>query len=260
MNETESEMKPFQEQTYYELLEVLPEASDAEIRTSYERLCEQFAPDSVAIYSLAGPEEAEALLAHLKRAEQTLTDPDLRQGYDRAIGNESGDAPPAFKSRGELLPSEAVHSTHPDVSVAYVADRPVSRAADPRRPNPSQASRLAEESGINEAETALAKVSAANARARESVKVKPPELPDGAEINGELLRRVREARGMTLQQVAERTRIGRMHLENLEADRYAALPTTVYLRGILMNVARELMLDPLKVAKGYLELAARKKA
>ena len=136
----------------------------------------------------------------------------------------------------------------------------VSRAPDARRPNASQASRLAEESGINEAETALAKVSAANARARESVKVKPPELPDGAEINGELLRRVREARGMTLQQVAERTRIGRMHLENLEADRYAALPTTVYLRGILMNVARELMLDPLRVAKGYLELVARKKA
>lgn len=259
MTETpETEMKPFQEQTYYELLEVTPEASSAEIRAAYERLCEQLSPDSVAIYSLAAPEEAEALLAHLKRAVQTLSDPDLRQGYDRAIGIEGEGAPPAFKSRGELKASEAVHSTHPDVSVAYVAERPASRAAEPSRPNPSQASHLSQEAAIAEAETALAKVSA-NARARESVKVKPPELPDGAEINGELLRRVREARGMTLQQVAERTRIGRMHLENVEADRYDALPTTVYLRGILMNMARELMLDPLRVAKSYLELVARKK-
>lgn len=256
---TETVMKPFQEQTYYELLEVAPTASEAEIRASYERLCVQFAPDSVAIYSLADPAEAEALLAHLKRAVQTLTDPDLRQGYDRAIGIESAEPPPpAFKSRGELKPSEAVHSTHPDVSVAYVAERAAAKPAE-RRPSPALASRLAEESGIAEAESAMAKVSA-TARTRESVKVKPPELPEGAEINGELLRRVREARGLSLGQVADKTRISRMHLENVEADRYDALPATVYLRGILMNIARELMLDPLKVAKSYLELAARKKA
>lgn len=260
MTEPEIVMKPFQEQTYYELLEVAPTASEEEIRSSYERLCEQFAPDSVAIYSLADPSEAEALLAHLKRAMQTLTDPDLRKGYDRAIGAEAAEAVPAFKSRGELKPSEAVHSTHPDVSVAYVAERSSARPNEVR-PSPSLASapHLSQEAAIEEAETALAKV-AVTARNREAVKVKPPEIPEGAEFNGELLRRIREARSLTLQQMADRTRITRMHLENVEADRYEALPATVYLRGILMNIARELMLDPLKVAKSYLELATRKKA
>lgn len=260
-------MKPFQEQTYYELLEVEPTATEAEIRAAYERLSEQLSPDSVAIYSLAEPEQAEALLAHLKRAYQTLTDGDLRKGYDRAIGIEAQEAEaeaeaekvPRFTSRGELK-REAVHSTHPDVSVAYVDDRPARTERPPRR-NPealASAPHLAQEAAIAEAETALAKVSA-NARAREGVKLKPPEIPEGAEFNGELLRRIREARGMTLQQICERTRITRLHLENVEADRYDALPATVYLRGILMNIARELMLDPLKVAKSYLELAARKK-
>lgn len=254
-------MKPFQEQTYYELLEVPPTATDEEIRSSYQRLSQQLAPDSVAIYTLADPGEAEALLAHLKRAMQTLTDPDLRKGYDRAIGMEAAaEAVPAFKTRGELKSSEAVHSTHPDVSVAYVPERGNERAGDAERPSPALASapHLAQEAAIEEAESALAKVSA-NARAREAVKVKPPELPEGAEFNGELLRRIREARGLSLQQVGDRTRISRMHLENVEADRYEYLPATVYLRGILMNIARELMLDPLKVAKSYLELAARKK-
>ena len=84
-----------------------------------------------------------------------------------------------------------------------------------------------------------------------------PELPPDVEFNGELLRRVREARGLTLQQVAERTRIGRMHLERVEADRYADLPPSVYLRGILVSLARELKLDATRVSKSYLLLAAR---
>ncbi len=84
-----------------------------------------------------------------------------------------------------------------------------------------------------------------------------PELPPDVEFNGELLRQVREARGLTLQQLAERTRIGRSHLERVEADRYADLPPSVYLRGILMNLARELKLDATRVSKSYLLLAAR---
>jgi cytoskeletal protein RodZ len=59
-------------------------------------------------------------------------------------------------------------------------------------------------------------------------------------------------RGLTLLQLGERTRIGVKHLENVEADRYDALPAAVYLRGILMSVARELGLDGLRVSKSYL--------
>jgi helix-turn-helix protein len=83
------------------------------------------------------------------------------------------------------------------------------------------------------------------------------ELPSDAEFNGELLRRVRESYGLSLQQVAERTRITRIHLENVEADRYDHLPATVYLRGILVNLARELRLDPARVSKTYLLAAQR---
>lgn len=83
-------------------------------------------------------------------------------------------------------------------------------------------------------------------------KLKPYEVPPGVEFNGDLLRQVRLARGVSLAQLAERTRIGLKHLEHIEGDRYDALPATVYLRGILMNVARELGLDGLAVAKSYL--------
>ncbi len=87
-----------------------------------------------------------------------------------------------------------------------------------------------------------------------------PDAFTNAVFNGELLRRVREGKGVTLRELSEKTRIGVGHLENVEADHYDALPVAVYLRGFLMSIARELKLDPLKVAKGYLELVSRSRA
>jgi cytoskeletal protein RodZ len=57
-------------------------------------------------------------------------------------------------------------------------------------------------------------------------------------------------------QLSERTKVTRHHLENIEADRFKALPAPVYLRGILMSLARELRLDGQKVARSYLERQA----
>ncbi|RKG77098.1 helix-turn-helix domain-containing protein, partial [Corallococcus sp. CA049B] len=115
---------------------------------------------------------------------------------------------------------------------------------------------LAQDSAIATAESALAQVAAKVREARP----RGVDIPSDAEFNGELLRRVREARGLSIQQLADRTRISVRHLENVEADRYTALPTTVYLRGILMNLARELGLDPLRVSKSYLALFSEKPA
>jgi hypothetical protein len=79
---------------------------------------------------------------------------------------------------------------------------------------------------------------------------------DGTRYTGDVLRRAREARGITLQQLCERTKITRHHVENLEADRYEHLPAPVYLRGMLMAMSKELRLDGQKVARSYLDAMA----
>ncbi|MBX7115150.1 MAG: helix-turn-helix domain-containing protein [Myxococcaceae bacterium] len=88
--------------------------------------------------------------------------------------------------------------------------------------------------------------------ARDS-KLKMVAVPPDAAFNGELLKKIRQAKGINLQQLAEKTRIGVKHLENVEADKFDALPATVYLRGILMNLCKELGLDGIKVSRQYLE-------
>jgi hypothetical protein len=81
-------------------------------------------------------------------------------------------------------------------------------------------------------------------------------FPEDAAWTGEMLRRVRESRGVPIQIIAERTKVTRHHLENIEADRFALLPAPVYLRGILVAFARELRLDGPKVARSYLDRMA----
>ncbi len=78
-------------------------------------------------------------------------------------------------------------------------------------------------------------------------------VPDTTSWSGEVLRKLREARGITLQQISERTKVTRHHIENIEGDRFELLPASVYLRGILLSIARELRLDGQKVARSYLE-------
>jgi curved DNA-binding protein CbpA len=80
--------------------------------------------------------------------------------------------------------------------------------------------------------------------------------PEGAAWTGELLRQAREARGLSVAQLADRTKLSRAHIEYVEGERFELLPVAVYLRGIVMCVARELRLDGQKVARSYLERAA----
>ena len=90
--------------------------------------------------------------------------------------------------------------------------------------------------------------------------VRPFVLPEGAVWTGALLREAREARGLSLTQLAERTKLARAHIELVEAERFDQLPVPVYLRGIVMCLARELRLDGQKVARSYLERAAASRA
>jgi cytoskeletal protein RodZ len=69
----------------------------------------------------------------------------------------------------------------------------------------------------------------------------PPEN-DGPGL-GELLRRARKDRGLTLEQIANETRIPRRHLEALEHDNLAVVPAGFYRRAEIRAYARAVNLD-----------------
>jgi cytoskeleton protein RodZ len=60
---------------------------------------------------------------------------------------------------------------------------------------------------------------------------------------GRTLAAAREARGMSVEDVAERLKFARRQIESLEADNYAALPGIAIVRGMIRNYARLLELE-----------------
>ena len=63
-----------------------------------------------------------------------------------------------------------------------------------------------------------------------------PRSSPRTEFSGPLLRQIREAIGVELREIAERSKIGMAYLHALEGEVFAKLPAPVYVRGFLARV------------------------
>lgn len=257
-------MKRLADQTLYEILEVPQDAAPPAIAAAYERARSLYGPGSLATYTLMTPEEAAVLTSRIEEAKQTLLDADARARYDASLAPQAQGRPAAGENGSAAPPFAA-------------ALPPVIPAVQPRAPEPEPASgpesSAAGPADLFQVAVVAAPPPPAPIRLEREIVALPPEpppsvaagapppppgapeipMPEGALWTGEALRRVREARGITVQQIAERTKVTRHHVENIESERFSALPAPVYLRGILLSIARELRLDGQKVARSYLE-------
>jgi cytoskeleton protein RodZ len=68
---------------------------------------------------------------------------------------------------------------------------------------------------------------------------------------GEQLRRAREARGVTLREVSEQTRITMRHLEAIEADNYKELPGGIFNKSFVKSYARYVRFDEARAVELY---------
>ncbi len=77
-------MKRIEEQTYYEILEVNPDADPEEIQQAYDHAKETFRDDSLAIYSLFSEGEIRKIQAAIEEAYRVLMDEAIRKSYDQS--------------------------------------------------------------------------------------------------------------------------------------------------------------------------------
>ena len=250
-------MKDLSEQTHYEVLELAPGCAIGELAKAYAQAKVRYGPGSLATYALAEPGEAEALLRRVEEAFAALSDPEQRRIYDAARGfstpGPAAPGPPTPRPPAQapevLAPAVPVEVAPPPdpppPEVVTVAPVPVVVAAPEPAPVPVVVT-------APEPTPAPVVVPAPEPE-HKPVRKTESDLPVDAAVTGDALRRVREARGLSLKDVEGRTKIGHWHLENIERERYADLPAQVYLRGFLMSFARELKLDPVRVARSYLE-------
>jgi hypothetical protein len=278
-------VKPLAEQNLYEILEVPSDAAEDDIVKAWDRVSALCAPGALATYTLMAQDDAALLGRRLEEALTVLLDPVARQRYDESLSltpaPRGGECQQASASGPEETP-------HPRVLPPVIRPRPMPPIIPPLRevpapetvvPAPIPLERVApagEAAAPPQGEVAAPIALATPAPVSPPFAATTPlpaSLPavivpapaprtqglivgDGTRYTGDVLRQAREARGITLQQLCERTKITRHHVENLEADRYERLPAPVYLRGILMALAKELRLDGQKVARSYLDAVA----
>ena len=73
---------------------------------------------------------------------------------------------------------------------------------------------------------------------------------------GEKLRQAREARGITISEVAEQTRISPLYIESIENDDYRPLPGGIFNKGFVKSYAKYVGVDEQEALQDYATLIA----
>ncbi|MCC6276866.1 MAG: helix-turn-helix domain-containing protein [Oligoflexia bacterium] len=228
-------MKDLREQTYYELLDIEPSATQEEILKAYNKARITYSSNSPALYSLMNKEEAQEILKLIDEAYSVLSNHARRKQYDE---NDQVDIP---------LPSgtEMAAQSFPYATISTPQTPPVSMPAIP----PSVTTPKPVEAGV----TATTRFGSYKKDASFENEIKNAELFDGT-----FLQKIRLYKNVTLDQLSDSTKISRSYLDALEGNEYGSLPAPVFVRGFLVQYAKCLGLDENRIAQSYMKLMKEK--
>lgn len=84
------------------------------------------------------------------------------------------------------------------------------------------------------------------------------EIKERSEWDGAFLKKVREYKGHTIERISEKTKINSFYVTAIEKMEASELPATVFVRGYIVQIAKELGLNEKKVADSYMSLFKKK--
>lgn len=232
-------MNRFLNQNYYEILEIRPDASYKEIGEAYRRAKETYSGESLATYSLFTQEECKEIVAAIEAAYSALSFSKSREEYDRRLsaGISVEDIKPLSEIKEPVKTGHLHHKTAEPMIFTEPKDDAASHGVDALQHIPPAIKTDAEMPKTDQ--TAVAQNAA------------PIQL-DGVEFRGSILKIIRERRGISLNLLADKTKININYLENIEAEKYHQLPSEVFLKGYLSQYAKFLSLDAKKVVEDFM--------
>lgn len=80
------------------------------------------------------------------------------------------------------------------------------------------------------------------------------EMKSLTEYDGEILKKMREYRRMTIENMSERTKISAFYIDAVEKMDSKSLPAPVFVRGYVQQIAKLLGLDEKKVCESFMSL------
>lgn len=230
---------------YYDVLDVHPAASRLEIREAYLKLKSTYASGSAALYSLMDEEQARDTLIRIEDAFRILNDDIKRSEFDKQMGFD------------KLVQGFRANAGVDDASNRL--DSAVERLQFMRSQRDGAASNMwnAElrysDSMFHKANnTPFIKTKATQASG-EQVQARYKELLDQSDLgDGDLYRQLREAAGVSEDEMQDRTKVSIGYLKAIESNRFERLPQAVYVKGFLRSYFKYLMVpDAEKLVLAY---------
>jgi hypothetical protein len=243
-------MKDIRDQTFYELLEIEPSASQEEILKAYNRARATYGHNSPALYSLFNKEEAQDLLKLIDEAYNVLSNQFKRKQYDS-------------KSSGTGVLASPPPANHVQSEVAYVMpgiNSPI---------NPKKSSQFNRGISTRPSTQPLSRSHKVHSAPQVAPKKLPNLTPFGEyvtdinfeeeikntnEFSGPYLQKVRLYKNISLDQISEAIKVSRSYLMAIEGNNFLSLPAPVFVRGFVVQIAKILGLDQEKVANSYMKI------
>ena len=111
-----------EEFTFYEILEVLPDATSQQIERAYRIARSTYQPGSVATYSLFSDEDNAETLRRVESAYQVLSDTRLRREYDARLRTHGSQPPGRPRGAVAVAPARPPWTLRPPTSFALEPD------------------------------------------------------------------------------------------------------------------------------------------
>lgn len=241
------------ESTYYEILEISPLASGREVHAAYTRAKETYSLDSPALYTMFTTEEARELLKMIDEAFAVLSNQSKRHDYDLKLAYKGH---PAFS---ELLKKTA-STTYGPTGVTNIEKSQSSPPTGPVRLKAAPAPQFDRVESAAEKEAKLISREEGTpqgfGRTRFGLyKIDPTfekEYSAIEECDGAFIKRIRQYKKVSIDQVNDATRISKNFLTAIEDDSQEGLPAPVFVRGFVLQIARTLSV-PDHLADAYMK-------
>lgn len=230
------------EQTYYQILELPPNAGQHEVVAAYHKAKLAYSPDSPALYTMFTKEEAQELLKLIEEAFRVLSNQNSRREYDNILLSRTRQPTesdlPDFAPLTTEVKEKPLQQVKTQMSAEYNLNKPLTNSQIPIAHPTAQT------------------IPAGFAKSRLSVyEIKDDlekEIVGNTNFDGAYFKKIRSYKNINLEQLSRETRISRSYLAAIEADDFEALPAPVFLRGFVIQLARLLGLDENRAATSYL--------
>jgi len=189
-------LKKIEELDFYEVLNLRVDATDQEVRNAYTLAVATYHPDALASYGVLSAEERRSVLDRIKKAFETLGDAEARQSYDALI----------LPTRPEFQQRAFFRKSTEKLEIEDAAEE--EKFWDRLR------------SILFPAKSKKKKPEPGNGNDRQDWQA----LQQSRYFYGEYLKRIREERGLTLENVAQISGIDPGILRLLEEEETASLP------------------------------------